>query len=167
MNFFESLFETFREAPALTLCTVFCAAAIFLLPDEGRIALMKNLSVGVLAIPIGIHIWRSSRLDHLDEGFPLITTLIFIVAGFYLAVPALIDLHRPRITVTTEDFHVKNRHCRRWHHCYDTAYRLVLPEKQAELVLEKKRVRPLQSAHEIRVEYWPKSGIINKIEILR
>ena len=167
MNFLDNLPENFREAPALTLCTVFCAAAIFLLPDEGRIALMKNLSVGVFAIPVGIHIWRSSRLDHLDEGFPLITTLILIVAGFYLAVPALIDLHRPRITVTTGDFDIKYRHCGRWHHCYDTAYRLVLPEKNAELVLEKKRVRSLQSAHEIRVEYWPQSDIIYKIEILR
>ena len=78
--------------------------------------------------------------------------------------PALIDLHRPRVTVTTEDFHIKWHNCK---HCYDSRYRLVLPEKHAELVLEKKRVRPLQSAHEIRVEYWPKSDIIYKIEILR
>ena len=141
MNFFENLLENFREAPALTACVVFCAAAIFFLPDEGRIALLKNLSVGVFAIPLGIHIWRSSRLDHLDEGFPLFT----------------------------ENFHVKTRSCRSsgHHYCYDSRYRLVLPEKHAELVLEKKRVRPLQSAHEIRVEYWPKSDIIYKIEILR
>ena len=78
MNFFENLLENFREAPALTACVVFCAAAIFFLPDEGRIALLKNLSVGVFAIPLGIHIWRRSRLDHLDEGFPLFTTLIFL-----------------------------------------------------------------------------------------
>jgi hypothetical protein len=169
MNFFENLLENFREAPALTACVVFCAAAIFFLPDEGRIALLKNLSVGVFAIPLGIHIWRSSRLDHLDEGFPLFTTLIFLAGGAYLAVPALIDLHRPRVTVTTENFHVKTRFCRSsgHHYCYDSRYRLVLPEKHAELVLEKKRVRPLQSAHEIRVEYWPKSDIIYKIEILR
>ena len=169
MNFFENLLENFREAPALTACVVFCAAAIFFLPDEGRIALLKNLSVGVFAIPLGIHIWRSSRLDHLDEGFPLFTTLIFLAGGAYLAVPALIDLHRPRVTVTTENFHVKTRSCRSsgHHYCYDSRYRLVLPEKHAELVLEKKRVRPLQNAHEIRVEYWPKSDIIYKIEILR
>ncbi|EHM55540.1 hypothetical protein [Cardiobacterium valvarum] len=169
MNFFENLLENFREAPALTACVVFCAAAIFFLPDECRIALLKNLSVGVFAIPLGIHIWRSSRLDHLDEGFPLFTTLIFLAGGAYLAVPALIDLHRPRVTVTTENFHVKTRSCRSsgHHYCYDSRYRLVLPEKHAELVLEKKRVRPLQSAHEIRVEYWPKSDIIYKIEILR
>ena len=169
MNFFENLLENFREAPALTACAIFCLAAIFFLPDEGRIALLKNLSIGVFAIPLGIHIWRRSRLDHLDEGFPLFTTLIFLAAGFYLAVPALIDLHRPRVTVTTADFHVKTRYCGPFYkvRCYDSRYRLVLPEKHAELVLEKKRVRPLQSAHEIRVEYWPKSDIIYKIEILR
>ena len=50
-------------------------------------------------------------------------------------------LHRPRVTVTTENFHVKTRFCRSsgHHYCYDSRYRLVLPEKHAELVLEKKR----------------------------
>ena len=164
MNLLENLPENFREAPALTACVIFCLAAIFFLPDEGRIALLKNLSVGVFAIPLGIHVWRSRSRERLAEGFPLITTLIFLAAGFYLAVPALIDLHRSRMTVTTEDFHIKWHNCK---HCYDSRYRLVLPEKHAELVLEKKRVRPLQNAHEIRVEYWPQSDIIYKIEILR
>ena len=169
MNLLENLPENFREAPALTACVIFCLAAIFFLPDEGRIALLKNLSVGVFAIPLGIHVWRSRSRERLAEGFPLFTTLIFLAAGFYLAVPALIDLHRPRVTVTTADFHVKTRHCGPFYkvRCYDSRYRLVLPEKKTELVLEKKRVRPLQNAHEIRVEYWPQSDIIYKIEILR
>lgn len=50
---------------------------------------------------------------------------------------------------------------------YGSVCRLVLPEKQAEPVLERKRVRPLQDARKIRVGYWPQSDIINKIESLQ
>ena len=81
-----------------------------------------------------------------------------------MVAPVCLDLIGGSKTLTTRDFHIREDMADR-----DSSggFRLVLPAIRQDFPIDNRHYHPLNRATEIRVAYWPQSGIIQRINILQ
>lgn len=141
--------DLYREAPVFAACgAVYFACDIFL-PNEGWPALLRPLFLALLLIPCARYLWRTRRHDRLSWRYQYPRLCVAISGSRNLS---------------THDFHIRESMPDR-----DSSggFRLVLPAIRQDFPIDNRHYHPLNRATEIRVAYWPQSGIIQRIDILQ
>ena len=157
--------DLYREAPVFAACGVIYFACDIFLPNEGWPALLRPLFLALLLIPCARYLWHTRRHDRLSwrYQYPRLCVLAAGIAAIAMSAPVCLDLIGGSKTLTTRDFHIRESMPDLYN---GVGFRLVLPAIRRELPIDNRHYRPLQSAREIRVAYWPQSGIIKRLDIL-
>ena len=159
----EALFEWLQQSPWLVALAALMLATHILAPTEGIGALYGNIITGLIAIPVALERWltRNYRRERLSD---LAALALLAGAVIVLIAPASLDLIRGSKTITTRNYHARET---AWSTHRKTRYLLELPETGARLHIDYPHYSQLTNTnpHTIRVEYWPKSGIIRRLTI--
>ena len=159
----DTLFEWLQQSPWLVALAALMLATHILAPTEGIGALYGDIITGLIAIPVALERWltRNYRRERLSD---LAALALLAGAVIVLIAPASLDLIRGSKTITTRNYHARET---AWSTHRKTRYLLELPETGARLHIDYPHYSLLTNTntHTIRVEYWPKSGIIRRLTI--
>lgn len=139
---------------------------MLLSPRAGGLALLNRSITALFLIHCAHYLWRSRRHDRLSwrYQYPRLCVLAAGIAAVILGAPVCLDLVGGSRNLSTRDFHIRESMPDR-----DSSgdFRLVLPAIRQDFPIDNRHYHPLNRATEIRVAYWPQSGIIQRIDILQ
>ncbi|SAM56905.1 hypothetical protein ACF3OJ_01115 [Cardiobacterium hominis] len=167
----EEIFDWLRRSPILFGLAIAFVALQLLTPATGSSALNASILSGLIAIPAALERWfsRHKRDEWLSD---IVIYILLGVACYLYIIPGIHDLAHGSKTIITDDYHVRKKyrsHSRHSYSSYDfsSRYRLEIRGIRGQFPIDSADYEALNHPPlpRIRVEYWPKSGIIRRLTI--
>ena len=167
----EIIYDCLKKSPILFGLAITFVALQILTPATGSRALNANILSGLLLIPAALERWftRHKRDEWLSD---IIIYILLGVACYLYIIPGISDLAHGSKTIITDDYHVRRKHRSHHRHSYSSfdfssRYRLEIRGIRGKFPIDSADYEALNQPPlpRIRVEYWPKSGIIRRLTI--